>query len=112
MTDHLVTVFALRRSMETGKLELDCYLQFDYADLKLQQATAQAVAALDDKVLEPWMDPMSSASQAISGMKIRAKCDGAIVGLYGWKGSAVMDRQEFWEHHKDWPLSKYKQFRI
>jgi hypothetical protein len=110
MADNIQTIFALRRCMETGALELDAYLQLDYADLKEQQLKAQAIAALEGK--DKFADPFTKTQQALSGMKIRAASDGAIVGLYGWKGETVMDRDEFWDAHKKWPLTKFKQFRI
>jgi hypothetical protein len=110
MRDNIATVFALRRNMETGKLELDAYIQVDYADLQLQRAVAQGIAALEGK--GKFDDPVAEAEQILGGIKIRAKCDGAIVGVYGWRGETVMDRDEFWDSHGHWPLTKFKQFKI
>lgn len=106
----IATMFCLRRDMETGKLALDAYMQVDYAALKLEQIKAQAVAALEGT--DKFHDPLKHASNAASMMSVRAKCDGAIVGCYGFKGDELMTRDEFWKKHKGWPLKKFKEFRV
>jgi len=106
----IATVFALRRSLETGEIELDMYMQFDYETTKKESLKAHAVAALDG--VDKFKDPMNELSAVVSSMKMRTRFDHAIIGLYGFKGDHVMDRHEFWDTHSHWPLEKYKQFRI
>jgi len=106
----IATIFSLRRNLDTGKLQLDSYQQFNLVEIEEKRCVAEAVAALEGKT--NFYDPMVAADIAVGGMKLRAKMDGAITGVYGFKGDQVMDRHTFWDHHKKWPLTKFKEMRI
>jgi hypothetical protein len=108
----IATIFSIRRNVETGKLELDCYQQFDYAKLQAESVKAHAIAALEGREMRPADDPMNAAQIAAGGIKIRTTFDQAIIGTFGIRGDDVLDRHQFWEKHKKWTVAKFKEFKI
>lgn len=108
--DEYLTVFALRRNVDTGELELDMYAQYNATQLQGERDANRVVAALEGK--SDWVDPTKSVDLALHHMKLRTRMDHAITGLYAFRAPQEWTRDDFWALYQGVPLSELKQFRI